>query len=94
MQVVGPCLTLLIRDGVASGPSVLPIWPIGFKAKGGEGEGVILTGPLGIAHDAINSERLELHGGYVDFAPPDAIIPADCDEYRLFLVGRALNIAT
>ena len=94
MRVVGPCLTIEIRDGTQAGPTILPIWPIGFTAKGGESEGVVLKGPLGVANDAINSELLELHGQYVAAAPPDAIVPPDCANYRLFLVGRALNIAT
>ena len=94
MQVVGPCLTLLIRDGNAAGPSVLPIWPAGFSAVGGEGKGIRLTGPMELAEDAVNSERLELHGEYVDVAPADASVPPGCERYRLFLVGRVRNVAT
>lgn len=94
MQVVGPCLTLLIRDGNTTGPSVLPIWPVGFSAKGGEGKGIRLTGPMETANDAINSERLELHGEYVDVAPTDASVPLGCERYQLFLVGRVRNVAT
>ena len=94
MQVVGPCLTLLIRDGNTAGPSVLPIWPVGFSAVGGEGKGIRLTGPMETANDAVNSERLELSGEYVDLAPADASVPAGCERYRLFLVGRVRNVAT
>jgi hypothetical protein len=94
MRVVGPCLTITVRNGNSAGPSILPIWPVGFAAKGGEGEGVRLTGPLGTASDAVDSELLELHGQYVDSPPADAVVPADCADYPLFLVGRALNIAT
>ena len=94
MQVVGPCLTLLIRDGNTSGPSILPIWPVGFSAVGGEGKGIRLIGPMETAHDALNSERLELHGEYVDIAPADASVPIGCEQYRLFLVGRVRNVAT
>jgi len=94
MQVTGPCLTLVIRDGNSAGPRVLPIWPLGFSAKGGEGEGIRLTGPMETANDAINSERLEIHGEYVDAAPVDAIVPVGCEHYRLFLVGRVRNVAT
>ncbi len=92
MQVKGPCLTLLIRDATTDGPNVLPIWPIGFSAVGGEGQGIVLKGAIPPSNDAMNSERLELHGEYVDTAPPDATVPAGCETYRLFLVGRVLNI--
>jgi hypothetical protein len=94
MRVIGPCLTLLIRDGNTTGPSVLPIWPVGFSAVGGEGRGIRLTGPMELAEDAVDSERLELHGEYVDLAPTDATVPAGCERYRLFLVGRVRNVAT
>ena len=94
MQVLGPCLTLLIRDGNKAGPNVLPIWPVGFSAMGGHLNGIRLTGPMDTANDAVNSERLELHGEYVDVAPADASVPAGCEGYRLFLVGRVRNVAT
>jgi hypothetical protein len=94
MRVIGPCLTLVIRDGNTAGPSVLPIWPVGFSAKGGEGEGIRLAGPMEPTNDAINSERLELHGEYIDVAPADASIPRGCEGHRLFLVGRVRNVAT
>ena len=94
MQVIGPCLTLVIRDGNTAGPSVLPVWPTGFSAKGGEGKGIVLTGPMEPTNDAINSERLELHGEYIEVAPADASIPQGCEHYRLFLVGRVRNVAT
>lgn len=93
MRVVGPCLTLFIWDGTTAGPSVLPIWPAGFSAKGSEREGVTLTGPMEPSNDAINSERLELHGEYVEVAPADASVPAGCEHYRLFLAGRVRNVA-
>jgi hypothetical protein len=94
MQVIGPCLTLLIREGATDRPNVLPIWPAGFTAVGGEGRGIRLVGAIPPAGDAMNSERLELHGQYVDKAPADAKVPDGCDDYQLFLVGRALNVAT
>lgn len=94
MQVVGPCLTLVLRNGNIAGPSVLPIWPDGFSAKGGEGVGIRLTGPMGTANEALNSERLELHGKYVDLAPADTRVPLGCAQYRLFLVSRVRNVAT
>jgi hypothetical protein len=94
MQVIGPCLTLLIREGNTAGPNVLPIWPVSFSAKGGEGQGVILTGPMETAGNAMDSERLELHGEYVDVAPRDASIPVGCEHYPMFLVGRVRNVAT
>jgi hypothetical protein len=45
------------------------------------------------ANDAFISERLELHGEYVDAAPPDASVPVGCEHYRLFLAGRVRNVA-
>jgi hypothetical protein len=45
------------------------------------------------ANVAINSERLELHGEYVDVAPADAIVPSGCEGLRLFLVSRVRNVA-
>ncbi len=94
MQVAGPCLTLLIRDDNTQGPNVLPIWPLDFTAKGGEGQGIVLAGPMEPVDNALNSERLELRGEYVDVAPADAIVPQGCGHYRLFLVGRVRNVAT
>jgi hypothetical protein len=94
MRVVGPCLTLLVLNGNSAVESVLPIWPVGFSAVGGEGRGIRLIGPMELAEDAVNSERLELHGEYVDLAPADASVPAGCERYRLFLVGRVRNVAT
>jgi hypothetical protein len=94
MRVVGPCLTLIILNGNTAGERVLPIWPVGFSAVGGEGHGIRLTGPMELAKDAVDSERLELHGEYVDPAPADASVPAGCERYRLFLVGRVRNVAT
>jgi hypothetical protein len=93
MQVLGSCLTLLIRVGKAAGPNVLPIWPVGFSAMGGRQKGIRLSGPMETANVAINSERLELHGEYVDVAPADAIVPSGCEGLRLFLVGRVRNVA-
>jgi hypothetical protein len=94
MQAIGPCLTLLIRDDHSTGPTVLPIWPVGFSALGGEGVGIILRGPMDPTNDAINTERLELHGAYVEAAPPDAVVPAGCEHYRLFLTDRVRNVST
>jgi len=94
MRVEGPCLFLLQRDRARGDPDVLPIWPVGFAAKGAADEGVLLTGPLGMAKDAVNSELLELHGAFVESAPPDAVVPPACVGFRLFHVARALNIAT
>lgn len=93
MRVDGPCLSLLTLDGNNAGPSVLPIWAVGFSAKGSEVEGITLTGPMETAIDAVNSERLELHGEYVDVAPADTIVPQGCGHYRLFLVGRVRNVS-
>jgi hypothetical protein len=93
MRVVGPCLTLLILNGNTAVERVLPIWPVGFSAVGSEGRGIRLTGPIELANDAVNSERLELHGEYVDLAPSDASVPAGCERYRLSLVGRVWNVA-
>lgn len=91
MRVEGPCLTLQIAKGT-SDAAILPIWPTGFTAKGDESEGVLLTGSLGTAHDALISERLQLHGQFLDEPPADTTVPAACGDYHLFLVGRALNI--
>jgi len=93
MNVVGPCLTLVLDGSGVSQPFVLPIWPVGFSAKGGEGEGIVLEGSMPPSNDAINSERLELHGEYVDQPPADAEVAPECADYQLFLVGRASNIA-
>jgi hypothetical protein len=93
MQPLGPCLTLVIREGDHEGRSVLPIWPLGFAAKGGEGKGWLLTGPMEPTGDALNSERLELRGAYVEIAPADATIPAGCETYPLFLAGHVRNVS-
>ena len=95
MRLVGPCLTLVVVKNNAVGESILPIWPPGFGAEAFEGPGgPILRGPMGTAKDAVGAERLELHGQFLDSPPGDAVVPEACAGYRLFLVGRALNIAT
>jgi hypothetical protein len=95
MRLDGPCLTVVVIEDSTQGETILPIWPVGFAAKGPGGTvGPVIAGPLGDAKDAVGAERLELHGQYVDSRPPDAIVPEACARYRLFVVGRAMNIAT
>ena len=94
MEVIGPCLTIRVRSDGEGVQRILPIWPIGFEAFGGEGRGVVLRGPLGVpTSDAVNSELLELNGDYVDVVPDETVVLPECAAYRMFLVEQALNIA-
>ena len=94
MQPDGPCLAVVVIEDNEAGERILPIWPVGFTAEAADGFGFVLKGPLGTARDAIVAERLELHGQYLDSPPSDSTVPPECVDYRLFLVGEALNIAT
>jgi len=93
MRVIGPCLTILVVRNNAAGPTILPIWPTDFRAEA-TGDYMRLIGPLSVpTNDAVGAERLELRGELIDQPPADAVVPPDCADYQLFLVGRASNIA-
>ena len=53
----------------------------------------MLKGAIPPSNDALNSERLELHGEYVDKPPEDAHVPEGCGDYRLFMTSTVRNIA-
>jgi hypothetical protein len=76
----GPC-AILSRSGK---PELLPIWPRGYTAVSG-GMYFLLTPPDG-SQDVADSERMEVHGEYIDSPPADAVIPPECAKYPLYLV--------
>jgi hypothetical protein len=87
------CFSVYTIEGTSQGPTILPIWPKGFTATiGPRGSRQLYSGPGQEKNAfAVESERLELHGDYVDTAPADAVVAPECAKYPLFLVGRAFN---
>jgi hypothetical protein len=91
MQREGPCLYLFPRDGHSKGPSIMPIWPDGFHATTGPRSFLLFSEPNEAEAAVAPSELMELHGEYVKTPPADAVIPPECANYPLFLVGRVIN---
>ena len=87
----GSCLFVFTIEGTHQGPSILPIWPIGFNAKIGPRARLLYSAPDQEIALVAGAERMELHGGYVESAPADTVIPAGCVGYRLFLVREVFN---
>ncbi len=88
------CFYAVTMEGNTPGDNLLPIWPAGFSAKVGPTTRLLFAGP-GQEADAFvaGSERMELHGQYVDAPPADTLIPPGCSGTRLFHVKQAFNRA-
>jgi hypothetical protein len=87
----GSCLYVVTIENNRQGSDVLPIWPTGFHAKVGPTARYLYSDTNQEIPFVVDSERLELHGQYLDSAPEDAVIPPGCVGLRLFLVGTAFN---